>query len=124
MPPSSRRAFLAGFGLVCLPVGAWAAPALQLMAITAADCHESAAFRREVMPHYARTSVGRIAPMLEQPLDGPWPDGLAIGRMPRVTPGFLLLDRGVEIARFEGYATPAAFYGRLQAVLEGAAGRG
>ncbi|WP_303463076.1 SoxS protein [Paracoccus sp. 1_MG-2023] len=100
-----------------IPLRAAAAPGLQLMVITSRDCHESADFRREVMPGYGRTPAARVAPMIEQPMDAAWPDGLAIGRMPRVTPSFLILQGGVEIARFEGYSDAATFHERLSSAL-------
>ncbi|WP_282603576.1 SoxS protein [Paracoccus sp. PARArs4] len=124
MQSPSRRAVIAGLALGFLPLAARAATDLRLMVITADDCHESAAFRREVMHAPGASAAARMAPMFEQPLDAPWPDGLAIGRMPRVTPSFLLLANGIEIDRFEGYSDPASFDARLRHVLDRAVAGG
>ena len=100
----NRRNAMRAMAAVLVARPAAAAPTgWRLMAVTARDCHESAAFLAEAAPRHAATPEGRAAPLLLQPLDAPWPDGLAIGRAPRVTPSFLLLRDGVELARFEGY---------------------
>ncbi|MDP5307498.1 hypothetical protein [Paracoccus spongiarum] len=100
----------------------WAARPLRLMVVEARGCAGSAAWRREVGPGYAGSAAGRAAPILAVDFDGPFPDGLVLAARPRVTPSFLLLHKGVELSRLEGYGGPRAFEARIAAMLERAAG--
>lgn len=116
--PLTRRALLGGLALACA-APAWAAtPRLLLAMIGARGCPSCAAWETQVGPRYATSRAGRAAPLLRIDIDGPWPDGLAIGARPRVTPTFLLLDRGVEVGRITGYADPATFAASAAALIE------
>lgn len=106
---------------LCAP-GAQAATApprrgLALIMVERAGCPWCAAWRREILPGYGATPAGRRLPLSFVRLDGPWPDGLALGAAPRVTPTFVLLRDRVEIARVEGYAGAARFWPELQSLL-------
>lgn len=99
---------------------AFAAPALRgraLLVIEAPRCPFCAAFRREVLPGYAAHPLGRAAPLTPVPIDGPWPDGLALASAPRASPTFILLENRMEIGRFEGYENPETFWRALGALL-------
>ncbi|ARJ70812.1 hypothetical protein B0A89_08225 [Paracoccus contaminans] len=90
---------------------------LALMMVERPGCPWCAAWRREILPSYAAQAAGRRLPLSFVSLDGPWPDGLALARAPRVTPTFLLLRGGIEIARIEGYAGPARFWPEIDSLL-------
>lgn len=114
-----RRAVLTTIALAAaLP--ALAAPAPKgraLLIVEAPRCPFCAAFRREVLPSYALHPFGRAAPLTAVPIDGPWPDGLALARAPQASPTFILLENGMEIGRFEGYDNPQTFWRALGGLL-------
>lgn len=90
---------------------------LRLIMAERPDCVYCRAWRSEVGPGYAASPEGRAAPLLPVPIEGPWPDGLALDRAPRETPTFILVRGGSEIGRFEGYDDPATFRADLRALL-------
>lgn len=114
-----RRAVLTALALAAA-VPAAAAPALRgraLLMVEAPRCPFCAAFRREVLPVYAARPEGRAAPLTPVPIDGPWPDGLALARAPQASPTFILLDNRMEVGRFEGYDSPEGFWRALGKLL-------
>lgn len=123
-----RRALLSWFALaaaapaVAAPLrGPVAVPGgLALLLVESPGCPFCAAFRREVLPGYAARAEGRAAVLVPVPLDGPWPDGLALAQAPHATPTFILLRDRVEIGRFQGYESPDWFWRELGALLAAA----
>lgn len=100
-----------------------ASPALRgfaLLMVETPRCPFCAAFRREVLPGYAATPQGRTAPLTPVPLDGPWPDGVALASAPYATPTFILLRDRMEVGRFQGYESPEWFWRELGALLAAA----
>ncbi len=124
-----KRRFLAmtAMGLIAATGGSGSANAqargpeqgarYRLLMVVQRGCVYCAAWRREVGPGYPASAEGRIAPLVEVDINGPWPDGLAIGRAPFATPTFILLDRGHEIARIEGYPGAEGFRTDLRTAL-------
>lgn len=88
----------------------WDATPVRLMMVESKGCIYCEAWRREIGPGYPLSSEGRAAPLLPIDIDGPWPDGLALERRPTITPTFILLRRGVELTRLEGYPGDQFFY--------------
>ncbi|AGT09735.1 thioredoxin family protein [Paracoccus aminophilus] len=118
-----RRGFLAlGAGLIAAPAfaGAPLSRGVRLLMVVSRGCPFCAAWRREVGPGYASSTLGRIAPVAEVDLDGPWPDGLVIGARPDRTPTFILLRDGQEIDRLIGYDGPDSFRLALRGLLRSA----
>lgn len=112
----TRRIMLAGIAaLAARPAGA--APGLHLMMVRRKGCVYCAQWDRQIGPGYARHPEGKAAPLFMVDVDGPYPDGLALARMPWLTPSFILLRNGVEMARFEGYPGADRFYAVLHAML-------
>lgn len=107
--------------LLAAPIAAeridWVRAPLRLMMVAARGCPDCAAWRREIGPGYAGSLAGRQAPLMLVDIDGPWPDGLVLGTRPRLTPSFVLLHRGAEVARLEGYAGPSRFQADLGDLL-------
>ncbi|MBU3028566.1 SoxS protein [Paracoccus marinaquae] len=95
----------------------WRVAPMRLLMVEARDCDESAAWRRQIGGGYAASPVGRAAPLLLVDFGGPWPDGIVLGRRPNVTPTFVLLRRGMELDRIEGYPGEQFFYPRVAAML-------
>ncbi|SDL00398.1 thioredoxin family protein [Paracoccus chinensis] len=114
-----RRAVLTTLALAAaFPALAEPAPkGRALLMVEAPRCPFCAAFRREVLPGYASHPLGRAAPLTAVPIDGPWPDGLALARAPQASPTFILLENRMEIGRFEGYDDPETFWRTLGDLL-------
>ncbi|MDT1063542.1 SoxS protein [Paracoccus sp. CPCC 101403] len=83
---------------------------LRLLMVRRKGCVYCAQWDKEIAPVYARHPEGRAAPLLMVDVDGPFPDGLALARMPWLTPGFILLLGGQEVTRFEGYPGADKFF--------------
>lgn len=121
----SRRVVLGGLAVLAVPFAAHAAPfrpdwqarPLQLMMVTSPACHFCRLWREEIGPGYPGSAAGRLAPIFEVDVAGPFPDGLALDRRPRLTPSFILLERGIEIGRVEGYVGRRHFYPVLGEVM-------
>ena len=116
----TRRALLALPALLPAPLWAGARPRFALILVERAGCAGCHAFRQD-LPDYAQTALGQIAPLTRVDIDhGRWPEGLVLGARPRLTPTFLLLRDGVEIARILGYAGRAPLLDALGAALKSA----
>ncbi|MBM3606522.1 MAG: SoxS protein [Alphaproteobacteria bacterium] len=120
-----RRQVVCGLATLLLaagPVGAaprpdWNRHPHQLMMITSPGCHFCRQWQAEIGPGFAASPSGRLAPLFEVDVDGPFPDGLALDRRPRITPSFILLERGTEIGRVEGYVGQRHFYPVLEDMI-------
>ncbi|WP_245894656.1 SoxS protein [Paracoccus indicus] len=98
----------------------WKSGSLRLMMVSESDCEFCREWRSQIAPGFARSGAGRRAPLFEVDLNGPYPDGLALAGRPRVTPSFILLDRGSELGRIEGYVGAQDFYPVLERMMAGA----
>ncbi|RJE80714.1 SoxS protein [Paracoccus sp. JM45] len=87
------------------------------MMITEPACLFCRAWRAEIGPGFAASPIGRAAPLFEVDLNGPYPDGLALARRPRLTPSFILLHKGTEVGRIEGYVGQQHFYPALEQMM-------
>lgn len=118
----TRRLILAALPLVAAGMARAGTPAgpFRLMMVTRRGCRYCEAWDAEIGPGYAASPAGRLAPLLVVDMDGPFPDGLALDRRPRLTPSFLLLDGSVEIGRIEGYVGARHFYPVLTRMMVGA----
>jgi len=88
-----------------------------LVMVDRAGCPYCTAWKREILPGYAAHPTGRSLPLALVPLDGPWPDGLALARAPAITPTFLILQDRIEVARIEGYPGARHFWPEVEALL-------
>lgn len=84
-------------------------------------CMWCARWNAEVAPEYPRTVEGRAAPLRRIDIHDPVPDDLDLGGPLRITPTFILLHDGREIARREGYPGEEYFWPVLGAMLDDAA---
>ncbi|MFT4014632.1 MAG: SoxS protein [Paracoccus sp. (in: a-proteobacteria)] len=119
-----RRIFLGALAWALAGPAVAGGGALRLMMVRRKGCVYCAEWDREIGPIYARQAEGRAAPLFMVDVDGPYPDGLALDRMPWLTPSFILLRDGIEIARFEGYPGAGKFFPLLRDMLKQAAGPG
>lgn len=88
-----------------------------LIMVDSPTCGYCARWRKEILPGYAANPTGRKLPLTIVPLDGPWPDGLALARAPYITPTFLLIENRAEIARIEGYPGVRHFWPTVDEML-------
>ena len=120
IPSPTRRGFL-GLALACSSGGlarAGAADGLQLLMIRSKGCVWCARWDREIGPVYAASPEGRLAPLVMLDVGGPYPDGLVLARMPWLTPSFILVRRGAEVTRQEGYPGARQFFPVLRDMIE------
>lgn len=98
----------------------WQAAPLRLMMVDQVGCVYCAAWDAEIGPGFGQSAEGKAAPLLRVDIDGPWPDGIVLDRRPSLTPTFILLRRGVELGRVEGYVGDTYFYPVLAEMMQGA----
>ena len=111
--------------LACLAAPGGAAAAAELLMLERPGCVWCERFDAEIAPAYPATEAGRIAPLRRVDLTEPWPEDLDGVARERVTPTFVLIEAGQEIARMRGYPGDAFFWGLLDdmlAKLSGGAG--
>ena len=113
-----RRAFLMSLAAAGAASAAAAAPRLTLIMVDRPGCSYCRAWKQDILPGYASHPVGRTLPLRIVPIDGPWPDGIALDRAPLISPTFLLLDGGVEVARIEGYPGRDHFWPGVALLLD------
>jgi hypothetical protein len=89
----------------------------ELIMFEQAGCPYCQEFDREIAPTYPRTPIGRLAPLRRVDIYRPVPDDLNFLRVERVTPVFVLVDRGREIGRIRGYPGEDNFWGLLEDLI-------
>jgi hypothetical protein len=90
------------------------ASGLELLMFRRAGCPWCAAWDREIGPVYAKTEVGRRAPLTQVDLDRGAAAKVVLVSPIRYTPTFVLLDGDREIGRIEGYPGEDFFWARLE----------
>jgi len=105
-------ALLAGF---VLPAGARSA---ELIMIEEPGCPWCRAWDEQIGIAYPKTEEGRRAPLRRVDLSEPWPEDLKDVRRERVTPTFILVDAGKEVARLRGYPGENFFWPLLGEMLD------
>ena len=94
------------------------ASATELVMFRRAGCPWCAAWDREIGPIYAKTEVGRRAPVRFVDLARGNEMKLALASPVRFTPTFALVDEGREVGRIEGYPGEDFFWGLLEKLLQ------
>jgi hypothetical protein len=112
----SHACLSVALALSCLATSA-SARAAELIMFEQAGCPYCEAFDREIAPIYPRTPIGRLAPLRRVDIYRPVPDDLSFLRVERVTPVFVLIDRGREIGRIRGYPGEANFWGLIEDLM-------
>ncbi|MBB4004069.1 hypothetical protein GGR03_003157 [Aurantimonas endophytica] len=110
-------ALLAALLLACVPMPSGPAAAAELLMLERPGCVWCERFNAEIAPAYPATAAGRIAPLRRIDLTEPWPHDLTDVAKERVTPTFVLVEDGQEIARMRGYPGDAFFWGLLDDML-------
>ena len=94
------------------------ARAAELVMVERDGCPWCAAFDREIAPVYAKTPEGQRAPLRRIDLYQRVPDDLAFLDIERLTPVFILIDKGREIGRIRGYPGPEGFWTQLAILMD------
>jgi len=93
------------------------ARAAELVMFQQAGCVWCAAFDREIAPVYDKTDEGKRAPLRRVDTDRALPPDLAFIANERLTPLFVLIDKGREVGRIRGYPGEEHFWGLLGALI-------
>ncbi len=94
------------------------ARAAELVMFEEAGCAWCAVFNRDVAPVYGKTDEGKRAPLRRVTMGAPLPADLAFIQAERLTPLFVLVDKGREIGRIRGYPGEDHFWGLLGALIK------
>lgn len=114
------RASLIGAFLLLPPIlePTSGAQAAELVMFEEAGCAWCRAFDREIAPVYGKTPEGTRAPLRRVDIAKAPPPDLAFIERERLTPLFVLVDRGREIGRIRGYPGEDHFWGLLGALIK------
>ncbi len=93
------------------------ARAAELVMFEQAGCAWCEAFDREIAPVYGKTAEGTRAPLRRINISQNLPQDLAFIEVERLTPLFVLIDKGREIGRIRGYPGADHFWGLLGALI-------
>jgi thioredoxin-related protein len=108
--------------LLLLLVVAWGLPSTaastaELYMFRRVGCPWCAAWDREIGPAYHKTEIGRRAPLRMVDIYDEHPP-IALKARIIYTPTFVLVEKGREVGRIEGYAGNQFFWGLLEGLLE------
>ncbi len=106
------------FGAMFIAFGLSTVRAAELVMFERAGCAWCEAFDREIAPIYGKTEEGLRAPLRRVDTARPVPPDLAFIETERLTPLFVLVDRGREIGRIRGYPGEDFFWGLLGALVK------
>jgi hypothetical protein len=114
----SASAFaLLTFSLINLAALAVPANAAELFVFRSAHCPSCVAWEREIGRSYAATDEGRRAPLQHVDIDGGRGSSVADHHAVEVTPTFIVIERGREVGRIEGYSGGRKFWTQLRAIM-------
>lgn len=115
----ARAAAIAGMSLALMFVFvANRVRAAELVMFEKAGCPWCQAFDREIAPIYPKTEEGARAPLRRVNLYGALPPDLSFIQVERLTPVFVLVDKGREIGRIRGYPGEDNFWGLLGVLMK------
>jgi hypothetical protein len=91
--------------------------AAELFVFRSAHCPSCVAWEREIGHGYGTTDEGRRAPLQHVDIDGGRGSSFADRHAVEVTPTFILIERGHEVGRIEGYSGGRKFWTQLRAIM-------
>jgi len=100
--------------VLALTFAAQAANAAELLMYRTAGCAWCATWDQVIGPIYPKTEAGRRAPVRMVDLGVAKDSDVLLQRPVRYSPTFVLVDRGREIGRIEGYPGEDFFWGLLE----------
>ncbi len=92
--------------------------AAQLVMVDQKGCHYCEAWLDDIGPAYPKTAEGKFAPLLRRDISLGAPEGSSFQRRVNFTPTFILLDKGAEVGRIEGYPGEDFFWPLLNQLLK------
>jgi hypothetical protein len=92
--------------------------AAELIYVHSPSCSYCRAWEAAVGKAYPNSEEARVAPLRAIELSDLGRSGLTFAKPVRYTPTFILVDKGAEIGRIEGYPGPDFFWGMLDRLLE------
>jgi thioredoxin-related protein len=106
------------FGAMFVALSLSNARAAELVMFEQTGCAWCKAFDREIAPIYGKTEEGLRAPLRRVDSSRAVPPDLAFIETERLTPLFVLVDRGREIGRIRGYPGEDHFWGLLGELMK------
>jgi thioredoxin-related protein len=106
------------FGAMFIALSLSNACAAELVMFEQAGCVWCEAFDRQIAPIYGKTEEGLRAPLRRVDTSLGAPPDLAFIETERLTPLFVLVDRGHEIGRIRGYPGEDHFWGLLGVLMK------
>lgn len=95
-----------------------AARAAELVVFEQAGCPWCERFERDIAPAYEKSEEGRRAPLRRIDIGKPIPPDIAFIQVERLTPLFVLVDKGREIGRIRGYPGEESFWMQLSVLFQ------
>lgn len=123
MVPAMRRvvelySLLALIGVTFLTLASSPTRAAELVMFEQAACPWCERFDRDIAPAYEKSEEGLRAPLRRIDIDEPLPRDLAFIEVERLTPLFVLVDKGREIGRIRGYPGEDSFWMQLAVLFQ------
>ena len=112
----SSRAALIGAMFVALTLAS--ARAAELVIFEQAGCPWCTAFDRDIGTIYGKTEDGLRAPLRRVDINQALPADLKFIQVERLTPLFVLVDKGGEIGRIRGYGGREMFWTQLYILMQ------
>ena len=109
---------IALFGAMFIALPFSNASAAELVMFEQAGCAWCEAFDREIAPIYGKTQEGARAPLRRVDSGQALPADLAFIETERLTPLFVLVEKGHEIGRIRGYPGEDHFWGLLGVLIK------
>ncbi|MEJ8474571.1 transcriptional regulator [Roseibium algae] len=91
--------------------------AAELLMLEQPGCVWCKRWNEEIGVIYSKTEEGRQAPLRRVDITEAWPSDLENVRRERMTPTFILIDEGQEVARLRGYPGDNFFWPMLSDML-------
>jgi len=101
-----------------IAAGAPAAPAAELVMFEQAGCAWCEAFNKDIGAIYDKSEDGLRAPLRRVDITQPLPPDLTFVQVERLTPLFVLVDKGREIGRIRGYPGREMFWTQLYMLMQ------
>jgi hypothetical protein len=109
---------LALTGAMFIALSSAGARAAELVMFAQAGCSWCEAFDRDIGSIYDKTEDGLRAPLRRVDIAQPLPPDLAFLQVERLTPLFVLVDKGAEIGRIRGYGGRDMFWMQLYVLMQ------
>lgn len=93
------------------------ASAAELVMVEEQGCIYCARWDAEIAPAYPLTPEGQAAPLRRVDIHA-LPEEVTFDSVPRITPTFVLVEDGLEVARLEGYPGDEFFWHLLAQMLD------